>query len=317
MNPRKAALALALCLPAVVTPAAAPRFATRRILRLATHTVETVPLEDYVAAVIPAEIGNAPLAALEAQAIAARSFALARWARHEDEDADLCDGTHCQVFRGLDAATPASRRAAEATRGLVLMQNGRIIGAPFHASCGGHTARPTDVWDDEEMPDLVPVADDACLSGPGASWTWEMPRADVARLGRAFGLPQARFLEVYGRNADGRVSTVRLAAPGGRSLSIRGFDFRRVATRLFGVRTVRSTAFTVHETKSEYVLTGQGSGHGAGLCQVGAIARARRGETWQRILAVYYQGARVGTLEALAARARASGTGVRAARAAR
>jgi stage II sporulation protein D len=301
VTPKRAALLLLLGLPALVTPAVSPRFATRRILRLSKGTIETVPLEDYVAAVIPAEIGNAPLAALEAQAVAARSFALARWARHEDDDADLCDGTHCQVFRGLDVATPASRRAADATRGIVLLQNGRIVGAPFHASCGGHTARPTDVWDDEEMPDITPVADDACLGGPGASWTWRMPRSDVALLGRSFGIPDARWLEVFGRNDDGRVSMVRFAAPGGRSMTIRGFDFRRVANRLFGVQSVRSTAFELAETKSDYVLAGHGSGHGAGLCQVGAIARARRGETWEQILRVYYQGTSVGRIETLRA----------------
>jgi stage II sporulation protein D len=128
-----------------------------------------------------------------------------------------------------------------------------------------------------------------------------MPRKELALLGRAFGLPDARYLEVFGRRPDGRVSTVRLAAPGGRSMSIRGFDFRRVAMRLFGIASVRSTAFSVTEAKTEYVLSGRGSGHGAGLCQVGAIARARRGETWQQILGVYYKGASVGRLETLRA----------------
>ena len=54
---------------------------------------------------VPGEIGNAPRAALEAQAIAARSYAVARAGRHEDEGADLCDGTHCQVYLGRLAAT--------------------------------------------------------------------------------------------------------------------------------------------------------------------------------------------------------------------
>jgi stage II sporulation protein D len=84
-------------------------------------------------------------------------------------------------------------------------------------------------------------------------------------------------------------------------MTIRGFDFRRVANRLFGVQSVRSTAFELAETKSDYVLAGHGSGHGAGLCQVGAIARARRGETWEQILRVYYQGTSVGRIETLRA----------------
>jgi stage II sporulation protein D len=278
---------------------------TRRILRLQTRAVETVPLEAYVAAVLPAEIGSrAQDAALEAQAVAARSYALAKSGRHEDEGADLCDGTHCQVFQGLARATAATRRAAEATRGLVLAQGGRVIAAPFSANCGGQTARPADVWDDEETPELESVEDDACLGTAGAVWTYHLPRAAIPELGEALGLPEARFLEVFGRDTGERVTAVRLAGPGGKSLVVRGFDFRKSAAELWGWASVRSTWFDVEETRHEYVLSGRGTGHGAGLCQTGAIVRAKRGETWEAILAHYYRGAQVVALDAVEAGAR-------------
>ena len=262
--------------------------------------MEVVPLEDYVAAVLPGEIGNAPPAALEAQAIAARSYAVARAHRHEEDGADLCDQTHCQGYRGRGAITPASRRAAEATRGLVLVQDGRVIAAPFHAVCGGHTARPRDVWDDEETPEIEPVEDDACLSAPGANWTYFMPRRDVVVLGAAFGLRDAAFFEVFGRGKDGRVTMVRFASPGGKFVVVRGFDFRLKASAFWGWSTVRSTAFSVEESRPGYLLTGHGTGHGAGLCQAGAIARAQRGETRQQILSLYYRGATVQPVNAQA-----------------
>jgi stage II sporulation protein D len=268
--------------------AAEPR---RRILRLKSGAVEEVPLEDYVAAVLPPEIGRAPAAALEAQAVAARSYALARSERHLEDGADLCDGTHCQVFRGLAAATEDSRRAAAATRGLVLTQGGRVIAAPFHAVCGGRTARPRDVWDDEEIPDLASVEDNACLGAPGATWSFAIPRAALASLSGSFGFPEARFLEVYGRDASGRVSMVRFAAPGGQSRVARGFEFRKAASEIWGWASVRSTDFTVAETRPAYLLSGRGTGHGAGMCQAGAIVRARRGESRDAILALYYRGA--------------------------
>src|ERR1017187_1648653 len=104
---------LALGAPFRAAASAAPR--SRKILRLKTGAVEEVDLEAYVAAVVPPEIGRAPPAALEAQAVAARSYALARGERHLEDGADLCDGTHCQVFHGLSAATEDSRRAAAAT----------------------------------------------------------------------------------------------------------------------------------------------------------------------------------------------------------
>ncbi len=269
----------------------------RRILRLSTGRVDEVPLEDYVAAVLPAEIGGrAPAAALEAQAVAARSYAVARAERHLEDGADLCDGTHCQVFRGLSAATSETRRAAEVTAGVVLVQRGKPIAAPFHAVCGGRTARPRDVWDDEETPDLEPVEDDACLSAKGAVWTFTLARRDLPALATSVGFAEGRFLEVYGHDPSRRVSMVRLAAPGGSSRVVRGFEFRKAASALWGWDSVRSTDFEIEETRPAYVLHGRGTGHGAGLCQAGAIARARRGETREAILGLYYRGAAIGRI---------------------
>jgi stage II sporulation protein D len=267
---------------------------TRRILRIASGRVEEVPLEDYVAAVLPAEIGGkAPAAALEAQAVAARSYAVARAERHIEDGADLCDGTHCQVFRGLSAATAQTRRAAEATAGLVLAQHGKPIAAPFHAVCGGRTARPRDVWDDEETPDLEPVDDDACLAASGATWTFSLARRDVPSLAATLGFPEGRLLEIFGRDSSRRVSMVRLAAPGGASRVVRGFEFRRAASALWGWASVRSTDFEVEESRAAYSLRGRGTGHGAGLCQAGAIVRATRGEPREAILGLYYRGASI------------------------
>lgn len=279
-------------------PGAVP---VRRILRLRTGRVEEIPLEEYVAAVLPPEIGGrAPAVALEAQAVAARSYAVARAERHAEGGADLCDGTHCQVYTGLGAATPASRAAAEATAGLVLAQGSRVIAAPFHAVCGGRTARPRDVWDDEETPDLEPVDDDACLSAPGAVWTFSLARRDLPPLAATVGFPEGRLFEIYGHDSSRRVSMVRFAAPGGASRIVRGFEFRKAASGLWGWASVRSTDFEVEESRAAYLLRGRGTGHGAGLCQAGAIARAKRGETRDAILALYYRGASVIRLDSRA-----------------
>jgi stage II sporulation protein D len=295
---RRFLLASLLALGAPFRAAGSPAPRSRKILRLRTGAVEEVDLEAYVAAVVPKEIGRAPAAALGAQAVAARSYALAKGERHLEDGADLCDGTHCQVFHGLSAATEDSRRAAAATAGLVLTQKGRVIAAPFHAACGGRTARPKDVWDDEEIPDLESVEDEACVTAPGATWSFTIPRVALATLSGSLGFGGARFLEVYGHDANGRVSMVRFAAPGGASRVVRGFEFRRAASELWGWDSVRSTDFTLEETRPAYLLSGRGTGHGAGMCQAGAIARARRGETAEEILALYYRGATVGRMSA-------------------
>jgi len=162
------------------------------------------------------------------------------------------------------------------------------------------TARPRDVWDDEENPDLVPVEDDACSGAPGFAWSFSLPRRELPPLYAALGLPEARFLEIYGRDDTGRVSMLRLVAPGGASRVVRGFDFRKAASEIWGWASVRSTAFEMFESRSEYFLTGRGTGHGAGMCQAGAIERARRGETRDAILGLFYLGASVSTLDSAA-----------------
>jgi stage II sporulation protein D len=284
-------VALAAAMPALSDPI--------RVLRSATGKVEVVAIEDYVAAVLPGEIGRAPRQALLAQAIAARSYALGHLGRHADHGADVCDSTHCQVYRGLRAVTRTSREAARATEGLVLSQQNRVMAAPFHANCGGHTTRPIDVWDDEEVPDLLPVEDDACVRASAAPWAFHLSRAQIGELGAKLGLSGARFFEVYGRDFSGRVSMVRLAAPGGAVLIVRGFDFRKSAMELWGWDSVRSTLFDFEERQSEYLVTGRGHGHGAGLCQAGAIQRAARGETFKEILKHYYSRADLTSLRAL------------------
>ena len=77
------------------------------------------------------------------------------------------------------------------------------------------------------------------------------------------------------------------------------FDFRKSASLIWGWASVRSTWFDLDESRHEYLLTGRGTGHGAGLCQTGTIARAKRGETRDAILAHYYRGAQVVSLESL------------------
>lgn len=105
-----------------------------------------IPEEDLVAAIAAAESPpNAPAAALEAQAIVARSWLRASRRRHGAYD--FCDTTHCQHFK--EPSAPA-RRAAARTRGLVLAWNGRPFAPAYSASCGGRTQTAAAIgWRDD------------------------------------------------------------------------------------------------------------------------------------------------------------------------
>src|ERR1700687_2731955 len=131
------------------------------ILRGGSYDVTTMPLEAYVARVLAGEMArDSPPAALEALAIAIRTYALANRGRHRTEGFDLCDQTHCQVVR---AATATTERVAQATAGQVLMYNGLPASIYYSASCGGRTERPSAVWTGAEDPPYLPSRpDDAC-----------------------------------------------------------------------------------------------------------------------------------------------------------
>jgi stage II sporulation protein D len=95
-------------------------------------------------------------------------------------------------------------------------------------------------------------------------------------------------IDVVERDAAGRV--VRLALEGSRRVTLRGTGFRAALSEVLGALALRSTLFTVSRSGERFVFEGRGFGHGVGLCQAGALARARAGETPHDILAFYYPG---------------------------
>jgi stage II sporulation protein D len=247
----------------------------------ALRLVLGLPLERYVASVLVSEAADAPAEALAAQAVVTRSWALAHRGRHGD--ADACDLTHCQLYRG-ERSAPADA-AARRTAGQVLHAGGRVVPAFFHAACGGHTAPARAVFG-ERGP--VGVAD---VSAEGRPFCAEPPWAfEVARgaLAAALRLPPRGTVRTVGWTADGRVQAVEAF---GRVLS--GARFVAEVTRGLGYGSLRSARFTVTAEGERLRFVGEGRGHGVGFCQVGAAARARAGQGYEVLLRAYFPGAAV------------------------
>lgn len=255
--------------------------------------VETLALEDYIARVLAGEgEPGAEGAAQQALAIAARTFAMFNRQRHQKEGFDLCDTTHCQVTR---ASTAATRQAALATAGRLLLRDGAPANVFYSAQCGGRTALASEVWPGSvDAPEDESREDDACRSEPG--WTRELPVEAIERALRASGRRGQRLhsLRVIERTASGRVGRMQIEGflPG----EISGTDFRMAIGRVAGWQAVRSTSFVVERTTRGYRFRGRGFGHGVGLCVVGAGRRAIRGERLETILAFYYPGLVLGRL---------------------
>ena len=245
-------------------------------------TVTMVPLELYVARVLVGEAEpNAADASLQALAIAARTFTMANIGRHSREGFDLCDTTHCQVWR--PAPTAASRRAAIATAGQVLLYNGAPAEVFYSASCGGHTENAGDVWARGALfPYLQGVPDDVHDNDP--SWRLERSLDEIREALTRSGARGGRLegVRVEARSAGGRV--MRVGLPGLTPDSMTGDQFRGA----LGFTELRSTAFTLERTGDRLRFEGRGYGHGVGMCVVGAGRRAQRGETAEQILAHYF-----------------------------
>ena len=138
------------------------------------NVVNRVDLEQYLAGVVPVEMGPKrydEIEALKAQAVAARTYALAHRGQFETEGYDLCATPKCQVYSGLSVEDPLSSAAADATRGLVLASGGRLADALFISTCGGRTENVENVFGEPALPYLVSVecGELATTSLPGAA----------------------------------------------------------------------------------------------------------------------------------------------------
>ena len=275
-----------------------------------------VPLESYVAAVIGPELGPRrpdELEALYAQAIVSRTFALRNRGRWEAQGYDVTDDTRDQVYGGVEAETPQAWDAVRRTSGQIVTYHGDLIEAYFHSTCGFSTAGVEEVFRSAPpRPYLRPVSD---ASGGGhyydelsprfhwrEEWDGAALRTILARtlppivpLG-GDGLQRITDVEVSQTSPSGRVAELRIVFPRG-DARIAGPDVRAVL-RPTATRMLSSTAFQLLVTKehgevTHLVAVGAGSGHGIGLCQWGAIGRARAGQDHQRIIETYFPGTKI------------------------
>jgi stage II sporulation protein D len=286
--------------------------------RGALLVVNRVPMDEYLKGVVPLEIGTRAMsdfAAAEAQAVAARSYAymhLAGPERRYDMLATVSD----QVYGGANAETPLGTQAVENTSGLVLMYDGRVVNAPYHGNCGGFTAEPGDAWRTGGEPYLRRVSDQIpgtdrfyCESGPKFRWTRSytgeaLRQSIVAYLRTVQGAPESiahvRSVAVTEVTPAGRVATLTVDTDRGR-WTMRGNEIR-AALRTVSGEMLYSTYFSVDVAEGRVgvqslELRGGGNGHGIGMCQSGAIGRARAGQDFRTILTTYYPGTTIGTID--------------------
>ncbi|XHR84235.1 MAG: SpoIID/LytB domain-containing protein [Gloeotrichia echinulata GP01] len=296
-----------------------------------TYTlVNEVPLETYLRGVVPYEIGTtAPMAAMEAQAILARTYALRNLRRFAIDDYQLCANTHCQVYDGLNGVAKNTDRAIASTRGMVLTYQNQLVDALYSSTTGGVTANFSDVWNGEDRPYLRPVVDAAIniwdLSKQNLAdeknfeqfitlqegfnesnwdlfrWRKETNLEDITKDLQKFlqvkNSPYAKFKTIEAMAVVKRSSSGRILELGVKT-DIGTFTLYKDEVRS-AFAAPRSTLFYLQALNKGqpglwgYAFVGGGLGHGVGLSQTGAQNLAKLGWSNPKILQFYYPGTQI------------------------
>ena len=276
-----------------------------------------VPEDKLLAGLVPAEMyPDAPQAALEAQAIAARTELLQKIGRRNLTDPFLlCSTQQCQVYAGAGKEDPRTTKAVEATRGVVLLRDGGgLVDIRYSASCGGHSEDNDAIWGGDADPSLRGRMDDPkssmtritdanldafldakesdawCSKGKLGRgrfrWVEKMTAtelttrisAELPELGRVKNLVPKQ------RGVSGRIGVLTVVGDKGSADVVGDLKIRRMLGGL------KSTLFELKKDGDTFTFRGAGFGHGVGMCQMGAIGMATAGKSHKQILGHYYRG---------------------------
>ncbi len=233
--------------------------------------VDTVALDDYILGVVPGEMPKEwPAAALQAQAVAARSYALASIVKNRDYD--LYADPRSQVYYGVAAESPTTTAAVKATRNQILTYGGTVARTFYYSSSGGRTASSEDVFG-LALPYLRSRPDPWDIGSPYHRWE---PRSFTATtLAAAFGLSAPVVDVVVAPTVSGRPASVTLVKKTGEKILLKAADVR---ARL----GLRSTAFKLGVLRVARPLAVSGAGNSV---VVSGLARDVQSPVLQKLVA--------------------------------
>lgn len=253
--------------------------------------------------------------------------------RHATDPFAICSEVHCQAFRGLERVSPRIAQAVRDTRGVVMVDaEGRLVDAYYHAVSGGHTESNENAWPGRPQPalrgrpDVVrgphpfasgvsEAAVEQLLQGKDDSWAaasgmnaeacrWRTERSaqELQDQLKRFGFDgPVMGLEVLRRGASGRAISLLVRGPGEVRKVIDGeLRIRDALGGSHGPKGLRSSLVLIRPgplgrdgAPQSWTFVGAGFGHGVGMDQTGAVARAKAGQDYREILLHYYAGAKL------------------------
>ena len=266
--------------------------------------INEIDCEDYLLGVVGKECyPSFEYAALRAQAIASRTYALYNRLFRRNREYHLKDTVYSQVYGGSGNVPDRVRRAVAETCGLVLSYQGRIFQAYCHSTCGGNTTAAAKYLREPDLPPLRGVSCPYCQNSPKYAWIAEYrekrlrqsladyPAIRDALAKHGMKLGRITALEPILTEHDIYPEYFRVVHTEG-SLEVHAPTLQNVCNGLTETKTFLSVAVTACTPNKELLtVEGHGSGHGLGLCQYGAQGQALRGRNYLSILTHYYPGA--------------------------
>lgn len=224
------------------------------------RVINVVGLEDYVKGVVPYEMnGDWPLAALEAQAVCARTFACRTTKHMSLYGFDVCAGTDCQVYNGVNTATELSDEAVDNTAGECLYYDGELIEAVYHSSNGGATEDAENVWGGD-VPYLQGKEDpyEADIAIPNYRWsvTYTADQLTWILQQKNYSIGRVEDVYVSAYTAQGNVAAVTFADSGGKTLTVKGDTARGIFYSSTYGKSVRSMRFDINGGSGGFYVNG-------------------------------------------------------------
>ncbi len=253
--------------------------------------VNELPLEDYLYGVLKHEVSPQwPREALKAQAIIARTFALYNMIEKFNNDYHLTNNVLSQVYAGFLSEDPILTEVIDETRGMILTYDGEVISAYYHATCGGSTENPRNVWSDKNIPYLRIRECSYCQDSPHLYWNRLLSLREITQNFRRHGYNFSQIINIkpIERSPSGRIRKVMVIHSRGKTI-IKSNDLRLI----LGPDVIRSTNFKIKKIGGNLEFRGKGWGHGVGFCQWGARGMALRGFSFDEILDFYYYGIQI------------------------
>jgi stage II sporulation protein D len=267
------------------------------------NVINNVLVEDYLKGVVPSESSASwPVESLKAQAIAARTYAIANWKRRENMGFDLMATVSDQVYNGIGVEQDSTSQAVEETRNQVILFAGKPINALFFACSGGYTDSSKEVWN-IDLP-YIQAVPDFDQEAPKYHWKKTISNAALqdALKQMGYNIGAIKEIEPLELTPQKRVKTIKFTGTDGTVVADSN-KFRFAAglnSTLWTVEASDSKKFSIahfQRIPQSFNFNGGGWGHGLGMSQWGARQMSVDGKTAEEILKHYYTGVEIADLK--------------------